>query len=79
MNIRLLYFAALASAAGCDAESVQTTCDSAAALYDELAVRHGFTLARDRLRVAVNGVFAPWTQRLREGDEVALLPPVSGG
>ena len=79
MKIRLLYFAVLASAAGCDAESVQTTCDNAAELYDELAVRHGFSLARSRLRVAVNGVFAPWEQRLCEGDEVALLPPVSGG
>ena len=79
MNVRLLYFAALASAAGCDAEAVQTSCDNAAALYDELAERHGFTLARSSLRVAVNGVFAPWEQLLREGDEVALLPPVSGG
>ncbi len=79
MKIRLLYFAVLASVAGCDAESVQTTCDNAAELYDELAVRHGFTLERSRLRVAVNGVFAPWEQCLREGDEVALLPPVSGG
>ncbi len=79
MKIRLLYFAVLASTAGCDAESVQTNCDNVAELYDELAVRHWFTLARSRLRVAVNGVFAPWEQRLREGDEVALLPPVSGG
>ncbi len=79
MNIRLLYFAALASAAGRDAEQVQTNCGNAAALYDELAARYGFALARNRLRVAINGAFAPWEQPLCEGDEVALLPPVSGG
>jgi molybdopterin synthase sulfur carrier subunit len=79
MNVRLLYFAALASATGCDAERVQTTCGDAAALYDEIAARYGFAFARSRLRVAINGVFASWDQRLCEGDEVALLPPVSGG
>jgi molybdopterin converting factor small subunit len=31
------------------------------------------------LAVAVNREYAAASQRLREGDEVALLPPVSGG
>ena len=79
MNIRLLYFAALAGATGCTTESVQTDCGDAAALYDEIAARCRLPFARNRLRVAINGVFASWEQRLRDGDEVALLPPVSGG
>ena len=29
--------------------------------------------------IAVNGVYAPPDQKLAEGDEVALLPPFSGG
>jgi molybdopterin synthase catalytic subunit len=33
----------------------------------------------DRLRMAVNHVLAPEDAVLRDGDEVALLPPVSGG
>lgn len=32
-----------------------------------------------RLLVAVNLSYAPWQTRLKEGDEVAFLPPVSGG
>lgn len=31
------------------------------------------------LRVAVNGEWADWTSPLKDGDEVALLPPLSGG
>lgn len=29
--------------------------------------------------VAVNRSYAPQTQELRDGDEVALIPPVAGG
>lgn len=28
---------------------------------------------------AVNEEYAPWTTRLSDGDEIAFLPPVSGG
>jgi molybdopterin converting factor subunit 1 len=28
---------------------------------------------------AVNEEYAPWTTPLKEGDEIAFLPPVSGG
>jgi molybdopterin converting factor subunit 1 len=31
------------------------------------------------VRVAVNMEYAPLTQQLCEGDEIALIPPVSGG
>jgi molybdopterin synthase catalytic subunit len=34
---------------------------------------------RDFVRGARNGVYAPGDQRLSDGDEVAFLPPVSGG
>ena len=30
-------------------------------------------------RLAVNGEYHPWETTLRDGDEVALIPPVSGG
>jgi molybdopterin synthase sulfur carrier subunit len=48
-------------------------------LYAELSARHGFTFTPDRLRVAVNGAFTDWNFRLADNDEVAFLPPVSGG
>jgi molybdopterin synthase catalytic subunit len=34
---------------------------------------------RPYVRTARNGSYVPWTEPLADGDEVALLPPVSGG
>ena len=79
MSYRVLYFAALRDRAGTDAEQVDSRAGDARGLYAELCVRHGFAMAEERLRVAINGAFAPWEQRLRDGDEVVFIPPVSGG
>lgn len=79
MNYRILYFAALRDAAGCDSEHCQADTTDARELYDELSRRHGFVLPRRSLRMAVNGEFAAWERELADGDEIALLPPVSGG
>ncbi|MDE2271391.1 MAG: MoaD/ThiS family protein [Xanthomonadaceae bacterium] len=79
MNYRLLYFASLCDAAGRSRESVESDARDALALFAELAARHGFTFKPERLRVAVNGEFAEWNRPLADGDEVAFLPPVSGG
>jgi len=57
----------------------QSTHADARQLYEELRERHGFTLRRESLRLAVNGEFAAWERPLADGDEVAFLPPVSGG
>lgn len=79
MNYRLLYFAALSDAAGRSSETVASDARDARALYAELATRHGFSFAPARLRVAVNGAFTGWDHALADQDEVAFLPPVSGG
>ena len=79
MKYSVLYFASLRDAAGADREQVDSAKTDARSLYAELRARHGFALAPDRLRVAVNGEFAAWDKALSDGDEVAFLPPVSGG
>ena len=79
MKLRVLYFASLRDAAGRDSEEVSTERDDPRALYDELRSRHGLTMAPERIRIAVNGEFARWDRALRDGDEVAFLPPMSGG
>lgn len=79
MNYRLLYFASLADQAGCAEETVESVAADAVSLYEDVRARHALAMARDRLRVAVNGRFVDWSHRLTEGDEVAFLPPVSGG
>jgi molybdopterin synthase sulfur carrier subunit len=79
MRVEVLYFASLRDAAGCPQESVDTEAPDVGALYAELRARHAFALAPERLRAAMDGAFVPWTAALREGCEVAFLPPVSGG
>ena len=78
MSITVLYFASLREAAGCDSEVVATPA-SLAQLYDDIRARHEFTLGREKLRVAVDGAFAEWHSDVRDGAEVAFIPPVSGG
>ncbi len=51
---------------------------AAATLGDLLADARFQALPKDAL-LAVNQSFAPRSTPLRDGDEVALLPPVSGG
>lgn len=79
MKVRLLYFASLADRAGCSGESVETNASDPATLYDEIRQRHGFSLGKERVRVAVNGQFVGWNHPLSEADEIVFLPPVSGG
>ncbi len=79
MKYSVLYFASLRDAAGAEGEQVESAHADARGLYAELRARHGFKLPAERLRVAVNGEFAAWDRRLADGDEVAFLPPVSGG
>lgn len=79
MKYSILYFASLRDAAGTESEQVESVRADARELYAELRARHGFSLAPDRLRIAVNGEFAPWERMLADGDEVAFMPPVSGG
>ncbi len=79
MQVRLMYFASLRDAAGIADETLDTRATDLRALYAERSVRHGFVLPQDRLRVAVDGAFARWNDAVREGSEIAFIPPVSGG
>ena len=79
MKLRLLYFASLADRAGCAEETVETNAFEPAALFEEVSLRHGFSLGKERVRVAVNGHIVDWNHPLNEDDEVVFLPPVSGG
>lgn len=78
-RVRLQYFALLREEAGRQSETVDTAAATPAALYAELAARHGFRLPVGQLRVAVNAAFSDWDRPLRDGDEVVFIPPVAGG
>lgn len=82
--IKLLYFAGLREALGIPGEelALPTGVNSVGALREHLAARGEpwAALARTRnLRAAVNQVMAGPESELRDGDEVAFFPPVTGG
>ena len=76
----MLLFGAAADRAGTRETQVrvgETTLDE---LWPLLAERHpGLSPMRDTLAFAVNGEYARGDARVVPGDEVAVLPPVSGG
>jgi MoaE-MoaD fusion protein len=82
MLVRVRLFAILRERAG--AEALELELGEGATVDDVLAAAAGQRgleelLARLPVAVAVNREYAPRDQRLAAGDEVALIPPVSGG
>jgi molybdopterin converting factor subunit 1 len=77
MRVRVLYFGVLKDAFGC--ESGEQELAEGATVADLLRVLPGRTVFWDSIAVAVNQGYAKAGDVLKEGDEVALLPPVSGG
>ena len=81
MIVRVLLFAALRDALGTDALAVRLgERANGEALLDALSQNHP-EIARYRsvIRLAVNERYAPGKVALADGDEVALITPVSGG
>ena len=84
MSVRLLLFAAAREAAGCSRDEFDLTPGSSlGGLLTDAVARYGdpFAAVLGTARVWINGD-EPESDRatlLREGDEIAVLPPVSGG
>ncbi len=79
LSIRVRLFAALRDEAG--APVVQAEGATAGEVVEALAQRYGERFAKIASvgQVVVNGERASRDTVLAEGDELALLPPVSGG
>ena len=81
MRVRVLFFGVLKELLGRESETVELPDGSEAAEV----VRHFEGAARNSkaiwgaLAIAVNREYAERGRVLADGDEVALLPPVSGG
>ncbi len=79
MEIDVTYYAMLREQRGCSHERAQTKAKEVGALYDELAARHGLSLARSKLKAARNNEFVAWTTPIQQGDRIEFIPPVAGG
>ena len=82
MSVRVLYFAGLREAFGCAGENVELPAGvaSVGALRDLLVGQGRELLATAKnLRCAVNQDMARLDALVKDGDEVAFFPPVTGG
>jgi molybdopterin converting factor small subunit len=79
MQLKIHYYALMREQAGRSEETLDTFAATPADLYGELLARHGFTLTREQLKVAVNSEFSDWSRPLAAGDAVVFIPPVAGG
>ncbi len=82
--VKILYFAGLREAVGQSSEqlSLPAQIGSVGQLHAHLAARGGAweALAKTKnLRIAVNQQMAAMDAPVKDGDEVAFFPPVTGG
>ena len=78
-EINVQYFASFRDQAGKRQEILSVHCDTALELYDHVRGLYGFHLKPQNLRVAVNESFSSLSHKIKDGDLVVFLPPVSGG
>jgi molybdopterin synthase catalytic subunit len=79
-SVRFRFLARLRELAGTESETIDIPIDwTVSDMYDSLRRTHPGLPERDGVRAAVNQEFAEWGSRVSDGDEVAFIPPVSGG
>jgi len=82
--IEIRYFAAVRERLGCDRESVELgggeDPSNVGEVWRELVGRHpSLQGLREHVRIAKNGEFTDDAEAVEPGDEIAIIPPVSGG
>ena len=79
--MRVLYFGPCRIHAGCDAEEIPLVPGvTVKDLLDACCARHpAIAAVRASLQVAVDREFAPLSVVLQGSEEVAVIPPLSGG
>ncbi len=79
--VRVRLFARLREQAGVETQTLELPVDSTLAdVYEALRQAHpALEPDRNTVRAALNREFSDWSARVADGDEVAFIPPVSGG
>ena len=81
MKVKVLFFASMKDVTG--QSSIEVGLDDAATVADLIRRLQGFypklTPRAGALMTAVNSEYVTRSEVLHDGDEVALIPPVSGG
>ena len=81
MKIHVRLFSVARDLAGFESRTmdVEPPATAGSVLRHLAEIHPGFVQWKSSIRMAVNCEYVPETHRLNEGDEVAVIPPVSGG
>jgi molybdopterin converting factor small subunit len=79
IEVTVRWFAAYRELTGIESETLETTANSPAELFDEMTSRHAALGGRESALVAINDEMADWGAPLTAGDHVLFFPPVAGG
>ena len=78
--VRVRYFARLRELAGIEIEIMKVSVGATlGGAYEAARAKHPALPEQQGVRGAVNQEFAGWDAKIADGDEVAFIPPVSGG
>ncbi|MDR2335569.1 MAG: molybdopterin converting factor subunit 1 [Burkholderiaceae bacterium] len=83
-TVNVLYFASIREALGMGSESLRTSATTVAELREEIIRARGEAAAaalapNKAVRMALNQVMCKGGTAIKDGDEVAFFPPVTGG
>ena len=78
-KVTIRYFALVGARRGTQTESYETEAGTARQLLHEIQAGGIIPLTTHIVKAAVNDQFVDWDAPIREGDQITLLPPFSGG
>lgn len=78
-NVTIRYFALVGARRGTQTEAYETEAETARQLLHEIQAGGIIPLTTHIVKAAVNDQFVDWDAPIREGDQITLLPPFSGG
>ena len=78
--VRVRFFARLRELSGVETEEVKASTGArVASVYAAMRAYHPALPPQGSVRAALTQEFADWDAVVADGDEVAFIPPVSGG
>lgn len=78
-KVTVEYFAKLNAEAGIESEVLRTSSATVAGLWEEVRLRHHFSLDLPHIKPAIDNEFADWSALLQAGQTIAFMPPFAGG
>ena len=78
-NVTIRYFALVGARRGTQTEAYTTAAGTARELLHEIQANGRFPLTTNIVKAAINDEFVEWDAPIKDGDQITLLPPFSGG